>query len=437
VARGLIIAAPASGAGKTTVTLGLVRALRDAGARVAAAKAGPDYIDAAFLAAAAGRPAPNLDAWAMRVATRARVLADLDDADLVVVEGVMGLFDGIGAAGLGSTADLAAALGWPVVLVIDARGAAASAAAMLRGFACHRAGVTVAGVIANRVGSAAHAAVIAAACAEACPAVRFLGALPRDPALDLPSRHLGLVQAVEHPDLDAFIDRAAARVAAALDLAACRDLAAPAAAPRAADAGAPLPPLGRRIAVAADAAFAFRYPHVLDGWRRAGAALLAFSPLADQAPDAGADAVYLPGGYPELHAGRLAANRRFLDGLRAAAARGAAVFGECGGYMVLGRTLIDGDGAAHAMAGLLPVVTSVAERTLHLGYRAARVIAAGALGAAGTRLRGHEFHYARVVEEGPGAPLFAASDAEGRKAAEVGRVAGTVAGSFIHLIDRE
>jgi cobyrinic acid a,c-diamide synthase len=322
------------------------------------------------------------------------------------------------------------------VLVIDARGAAASVAAMLRGFVDHRRDVRVAGVIANRVGSAAHAAVVAEACAEACPTVRFLGALPRDPALELPSRHLGLVQAVEHPELEAFLERAAGRVAEALDLAACRDLAAPAALPDVADADASLPPLGQRIAVATDAAFAFRYPHVLDGWRRAGAALLAFSPLADQPPDASADAVYLPGGYPELHAGRLAANRGFLDGLGAAAARGAALYGECGGYMVLGRRLIDADGAAHAMAGLLPLSTSFAARTLHLGYRAATLCAAGPLGAAGAPLRGHEFHYATVVEEGPGAPLFAVSDAEGRHTAEVGRCVGRVAGSFIHLIDR-
>jgi cobyrinic acid a,c-diamide synthase len=436
VTRGLVIAAPASGAGKTTVTLGLVRALRDASVRVAGAKAGPDYIDPGFLAAAAGRPAPNLDVWAMRPDTVRAILAGLGDAELVIVEGVMGLFDGIGATGQGSTADLARALGWPVVLVLDARGAAASVAAMLRGFATHHREVTLAGAIVNRVGSAAHAKLIVDACAAADVAVPVLGALPRDPELGVPDRHLGLVQAVEHPRLEAFVAHAGALIARHIDLAACRGLAAAARPSVVGDDAPPLPPIGRRIAIADDAAFAFRYPHVLDGWRRAGATLVPFSPLADASPDPDADAVYLPGGYPELHAARLAGNRGFLDGLRRAASRGAALWGECGGYMVLGKTLIDAAGTPHAMAGLLPLITSVADRRLHLGYRTARLAGAGPLGAAGSSFRGHEFHYARIVEEGPGAPLFEASDAVGRASAPVGRVVGTVAGSFIHLIDR-
>ena len=434
--HGLVIAAPASGAGKTTVTLGLVRALRDAGVRIAGAKAGPDYIDPGFLAAAAGRPAPNLDVWAMRADTLRAIVAGLEDAELVIVEGVMGLFDGIGATGRGSTAELARALGWPVVLVLDARGAAASVAAMLRGFATHHPDVKLAGAIVNRVGSAAHATLIAEACAAAGVAVPVLGALPRDPELGVPGRHLGLVQAIEHPRLEAFVARAGGLIARHVDLAACRALAAPGRPTLVGDGAPPLPPLGRRIAIADDAAFGFRYPHVLDGWRRAGATLLPFSPLADAAPNPDADAIYLPGGYPELHAAQLAGNRGFLEGVRAAARRGAAIWGECGGYMVLGRTLIDAAGAPHAMAGLLPLVTSFADRALHLGYRNVRLAAAGALGAAGSSFRGHEFHYARIVEEGPGAPLFEASDAEGRAAAPAGRVLGTVAGSFIHLIDR-
>ena len=433
--RGVVIAAPASGAGKTTITLGLVRALRDAGVRVTAAKAGPDYIDPAFLAAAAGRPAPNLDVWAMRQATLEAIIDGLGEADLVVAEGVMGLFDGIGAAGLGSTAELAQSLGWPVVLVLDARGAATSVAAMLRGFVSHRPSLTIAGAIVNRVGSASHAALVAEACRAACPHVKFLGAVPRDPALVVPERHLGLVQAAEHASLDAFIARAAAQIAAHIDLAALQALA-ERALPQVPEADtAPLAPLGQRIAIATDVAFAFRYPHLLDAWRAAGAELVPFSPLADQAPDPQADAVYLPGGYPELHAGRLAANHRFLEGLRAGATRGAAIFGECGGYMVLGRTLIDGAGAAHAMAGLLPLVTSFADRALHLGYRQITLARTGALGAAGAAFRGHEFHYARVVEEA-GDPLFAVTDALGARAATAGLVSGSVAGSFLHLIDR-
>ncbi len=195
-------------------------------------------------------------------------------------------------------------------------------------------------------------------------------------------------------------------------------------------------PLGQRIAVASDTAFAFAYPHLLAAWREAGAEILPFSPLADQAPDLAADAVYLPGGYPELQAGRLAGNRCFLDGLRAAAGQGRAIYGECGGYMVLGTGLTDAEGQRHAMAGLLPVETSFAERRLHLGYRRTALAAATPLGAAGTVWRGHEFHYASILSEGPGEALFEAWDAEGAPLGRLGRRAGSVFGSFFHLIDR-
>lgn len=199
----------------------------------------------------------------------------------------------------------------------------------------------------------------------------------------------------------------------------------------------PIPVLGQHIAIARDEAFAFAYPLTLDGWRRAGAELSTFSPLAGEAPAAGADAVYLPGGYPELHAGRIAAARGFLDGLRAAANRGATIYGECGGYMVLGERLIDADGVEHAMAGLLPVATTFAERGLTLGYRTARTLGDGPLGRDGARFRGHEFHYARVLREDGDAALFRCGDARGRDLGAAGRRVGTVAGSFVHLVDRE
>jgi cobyrinic acid a,c-diamide synthase len=438
---GLIIAAPESGSGKTCLTLGLLRLLARQGVAVASAKVGPDYIDPAFHAAASGRPCLNLDPWAMRPATLARAVAALGaDASLIVCEGVMGLFDGATATA-GSTADVAAALGWPVILVVDVRAQAASAAAVVCGFARHRADVDVAGVIFNRVGSARHAAILSEACAAALPAMPILGALPRLEGLGLPERHLGLVQAGEHPDLEAFLDRAAELMTEHLDTGALVALARPGraadAAPAPAAAVGPLRPIGQKIAVAQDAAFAFAYPLTLEGWRAAGAAIAPFSPLADEAPAADADAVYLPGGYPELHAGRLAGHARFLEGLRAAAARGACVFGECGGYMVLGEALIDADGRSHAMAGLLPLATSFAERRLQLGYRRATLQAQTRLGAAGTAFRGHEFHYATVVQEGAGQALFACADAAGTAMGTTGRVNGSVAGSFIHLIDRE
>jgi cobyrinic acid a,c-diamide synthase len=257
-----------------------------------------------------------------------------------------------------------------------------------------------------------------------------LGAIPRVAALALPERHLGLVQAAEHPDLDAFLSAAGALVAGAVDLEAIRNTARPIA--PAEPASAPLPPLGQRIALADDPAFGFTYPHLLSGWRTAGAEIVPFSPLADDPPDQTADAIFLPGGYPELHAGRLAANSRFLDGLRAAAGRGALVYGECGGFMVLGDGLIDAEGHAHAMAGLVPLTTSFAERRLSLGYREMRH--AGGLPFPPT-LRGHEFHYSTVLSQGAGEPLFEVRDAAGHQLAPAGLRVGRVMGSYLHVID--
>jgi cobyrinic acid a,c-diamide synthase len=431
-AAGLVIAAPASGSGKTTVTLALIAALRARGLRVAAAKAGPDHIDPAFHTAAAGRDCLTLDPWAMRPATLAALAGRVAaESDILIVEGAMGLFDGAVGGG-GATADLAAAAGWPVVLVIDAKGQGASVAALARGFRDHRDDVALAAVIGNRVGSAAHGAALREALARI--GMPLLGCLPARDDLRLPSRHLGLVQAREHGDLDGLIARAAGWAAAHLDLDALLALARPARW----GAGAPpdLQPPGQRIALARDDAFAFAYPHLLAAWHAGGAEIVPFSPLAGEGPEAAADAVFLPGGYPELHAGRLATARRFLDGLAAAARRGATIYGECGGYMVLGETLTDAQGATHAMAGLLPLATSFAERRLHLGYREATLIAGGWLGAAGARWRGHEFHYATVVGEEADAPAFALSDAAGAPRGLAGCRRGSVLGSFLHLIDR-
>lgn len=436
-APGLIIAAPASGSGKTVVTLGLLRQLAQSGVAVASAKAGPDYIDPAFHAAASGRACINLDPWAMLQGMLRGAAGRLGSvADLVVCEGVMGLFDGATATA-GSTADLAATLGWPVVLVVDAHAQAASAAAIVRGFATYRSDVQVAGVIFNRIGSDRHAAVIAEACALAVPEVAVLGFLPRAEDLVLPERHLGLVQAREHPELESFLDAAAALIARHIDVSALVALARAGSVAESSVPSVPIPPLGQRIAVADDAAFAFRYALVIDGWRAAGAEIFPFSPLADEPPDESADAVYLPGGYPELHAGQLAAAERFLSGVRAAAARNAAVFGECGGYMVLGHGLVDADGQRHAMAGLLPLETSFAERGLHLGYRRVSLAAESPLGPVGAGYLGHEFHYARTLSEGPGAPLFHASDAGGSDVGPTGLAGGSVFGSFVHLITME
>jgi cobyrinic acid a,c-diamide synthase len=427
--QGVMIAAPASGTGKTTVALGLMRALSQDGVRVQPFKNGPDYIDPAFHAAAAGRASFNLDTWAMGPGLLAAIAAQSAGADLVVAEGSMGLYDGVdqpGAQGCGTGAELARRMGWAVVLVLDAGGAAQSLGATALGFARHPQAPDIAGVILNRVASPRHQR-LARAGLDAV-GIPVLGALPRRPDLALPERHLGLVQAGEHADLAVRLDALATFVRDHLDLGAIR-----AAAKGATPPAGPLPrPPAQRIALAQDAAFSFLYPHQIAGWRAAGAEIVPFSPLADQAPDADADLVWLPGGYPELHAGALAAAGRFKTALaRHALTR--PVHGECGGYMVLGQALIDASGTRHAMAGLLGLVTSYAQRRLHLGYRTAILAAPMPGHATGARLRGHEFHYSTLVEQ-PDAPLAKVCDAEGMPVPETGSRRGPVTGTFFHLI---
>jgi cobyrinic acid a,c-diamide synthase len=435
--RGLILAAPASGSGKTVITAGLLHCLARRGLRVAAAKAGPDFVDPTFHALASGAACVNLDTWAMREATLAATVAGLEaEAEIVLCEGAMGLYDGTGADGEeGSTAELAQLTGWPVVLVVDARGQGASVAALLRGFTGHRSGVSVAGVVFNLVSSPRHRALLETATGRELPGLAVLGALPADPELALPARHLGLVPAPESGIALTVIERAAMALAADVDIDRLVALARPSRLGAAAN-GPGIPPIGQRIAVAHDDAFAFVYPSLIDDWRRAGAEIARFSPLAGEPPAPAADAVYLPGGYPELWAGRLAAAKAAFAGLARAAAAGKPIYGECGGYMVLGEALIDAAGGRHRMAGLLPLVSSFAERRLALGYRRMRLAAAGPLGRTGAAFRGHEFHYATVVAEGPGDPLWQAGDAAGTDRGAAGSRRGPVFGSFLHLIDR-
>lgn len=432
-APGFIVSAHRSGAGKTTVTLAILSALRRHELTVQAAKVGPDYIDPAFHHAATGRPSFNLDSWAMAPALiDALVQRGGTGADLLVIEGAMGLFDGIPGPPrqTGASADLAARLGLPVLLIIDVSGQSQSAAALARGFASHDPEVVIGGIVLNRVGSERHLRLVTDAIDTL--SIPILGAIPRDADLTLPERHLGLVQAGEHDDLAQRLGHLADIAKRHLDLEAIRRLAVP---PHL-SAGAPTIPIappGQRIALAQDAAFTFVYPHVVDGWREAGAEITIFSPLADEGPPEPCDACWLPGGYPELHAGRLAAAERF----RASLARFAStrpVHGECGGYMVLGESLVDGDGVSHRMAGLLGHATSFASPKLHLGYREARLLDASPLGEARTRFRGHEFHYAALVDEGGDQPLCELADGEGRRIGASGGRRGSVTGTFFHAI---
>ncbi|ENN89324.1 cobyrinic acid a,c-diamide synthase [Rhizobium freirei PRF 81] len=427
---GLLIAAPASGSGKTTFTLGLLRALRRRGVAVASGKAGPDYIDPAFHAAAAGSPCLNFDPWAMRPELiSANSALHRGGGRMLVIEAMMGLFDGA-ADGSGTPADLAALLNLPVVLVVDVSRMSHSVAAVVSGFANFRADTRIAGVVLNRVASERHEGMLR----RALDAVRMpiFATIGNHKSLALPERHLGLVQAGEHAALEHFIESAAGIVSEACNFdlllrAAQQNVVHPSAANI-----ARLMPFGQRIAVARDVAFAFCYEHMLLGWRRRGAEISFFSPLADEAPPADADAIYLPGGYPELNAGKLANALQFQAGMKDAAARGVRIYGECGGYMVLGEGLVDAAGTRHGMLGLLPVVTSYENRKRHLGYR--RVTPLG--GSFFEKpMTAHEFHYSTIVSEGEADRLFAVKDALGTDLGAAGLQRANVAGSYMHLID--
>ena len=375
-------------------------------------------------------------------------------ASVIVVEGMMGLFDGA-PNGRGSAADLARRTGWPVVLVVDASGMAASVAALVHGFVSYDPEVAVAGVIFNRTGSARHGDLLHHAMRPV--GIPVFGCVIRSESLDLPDRHLGLVQAREHPDLEGFLARAAGQISREVDIEALLAAARPASFQRLEDGrglrvlgqigsigdrskpplegGHGLPVLGQRIAVAHDDAFAFCYPYVLDAWRRSGCEISFFSPINDEPPINDADAVYLPGGYPELHGARLANAGRFKAALVRCAERGAVVYGECGGYMVLGERLVDGGGVSHRMAGLLPVETSFESPRLNLGYREVALVGDGVLGRRGTRFRGHEFHFASVLAQSPATALFRTFNAELKPLGDAGLQVDNVMDSFVHLMD--
>jgi len=371
-----LISAPGSGQGKSMITAALARLHRNAGRRVRVFKHGPDYLDPMVLAQACGHPAYQLHPWMTGEAEcRWRLAEAASHADLVLVEGSMGLYDGEP-----SSADLAALAGLPAVPVIDAAGMAQTFGAVALGLARYEHPVTVRDVIANRIGGARHAEMLA----ESLPdEISLLGAVPRHPALAIPDRHLGLVQAGEIEDLDHRLDDAArVLVEAGLDRL-----------PGAVTISAPRPPAppalltGRRIAVARDPAFAFIYPANLDLLTAMGARLHYFSPLGDDAPPE-ADALWLPGGYPELHAAALADNQGMRAAIQAHHAAGRPILAECGGLMYCMEALVDEAGRSHPMLGLLPGRTVMAGRLMGLGIQA--------LGFTNGELRGHTFHHSRL-----------------------------------------
>ncbi|MBL4892155.1 MAG: cobyrinate a,c-diamide synthase [Rhizobiaceae bacterium] len=423
--KGLLVSAPQSGSGKTLVTLALLRAFKNKGVDVCVAKAGPDFIDPGFHERALGKPSINLDPWAMKP-ERICELAGAQDGDFLIVEAMMGLFDGA-ADGSGSSADLAMILQLPIVLVLDCARQSHSIAALVKGFKEFRQDVVIAGVILNKVGSVRHEKLLRDALDGI--GVSVVGVIPRNKDLHMPERHLGLVQASELDEFEPFCEKAAQIIAENCDLDALLQIGEGVRNPQDRSPSW-IPPLGQRIAIARDGAFSFCYPHLLNDWRRAGAELSFFSPLRDEAPDLDVDAVYLPGGYPELHGGALAAAGVFRDGMRKLAADGKLIYGECGGYMTLGEGLIAAEGARHEMLGLLALETSFEKRKLHLGYRRAR----GKDFPLGKAIMAHEFHYSSILRE-QGEALFEIEDALGIDLGKAGLRDGSVMGSYLHLID--
>lgn len=380
--RALLISAPASGQGKTTVAAALARLAVRCGHRVRVFKTGPDFIDPMILERAARQPVYQLDLWMGGLSHCRDLLRQAArDADLILVEGVMGLYDGNP-----SSADLAQAFNLPVALVIDGSAMAQTFGALALGLKNYRPELKLHGVIANRVAGAGHAAMLAESLVGRAAEIPFLGALPQDAALAIPDRHLGLVQAHEIADLDAQLDRAADAIAGTLKLTEIPEAAFEAAE----EAVKPPPPLlaGVRIAVARDAACSFAYPANLALLQAMGASVTYFSPLEDAALPA-ADAVYLPGGYPELHAERLAANRGMHQALRSHVETGKPMLAECGGMMLLFEHLTDLKGRRHAMVGLLPGETAMQSSLQSIALQSVQFEAG--------ELRGHSFHHSRLT----------------------------------------
>ena len=431
----LVVAGTASGVGKTTLTLGLIGAFATRGRSVAPFKVGPDYIDPTFHALAAGRPCRNLDTW---IVPHTNLLALFERAtrqtDLAVVEGVMGLYDGRTDAGeSGSTSELAKLIQAPVLLVLDVGKQARSAAATALGFLRFDGATRLAGFILNRVGSARHAEAVRREI-EAATGLPVLGTLARDAAIDLPERHLGLVPTQELGRARDVIGRLAELAAEHLDLtgiAALADGAPPLPAPQ--DSVFPAQPLrsdAPGLAVARDDAFSFYYEDSLDLLTAFGARLLPFSPLRDELLPIGTRGLYLGGGFPELFAAPLAANRPLLEAVRGAAADGLPIYAECGGLMYLAESLTDFDGREHRLASVLPCSVAMARRRSALGYVRLRTRQGTLLAPAGAELRGHEFHWSQLST---GAEHLNAYDVIEPGRRPEGFVQGNTLASYVHL----
>ncbi len=432
--KALVIAAPMSGSGKTTVSLALMAALVRRGLAVAPFKIGPDFIDPGHHGLVCGRPSRNLDGWMLsRTYNLECFMANSAGADVAVAEGVMGLFDGAdGGSEAGSTAQMAKWLQLPVVLVIDASRMARSAAALVHGFATFDPELNLAGVIFNRVAGPVHRQHLERAMAD--PGLPpLLGCIPRDTNLAMEERHLGLVTAQDFPLDSDRIAALATTVEKAIDIDKLLGRL-----PELAIRPQPVAEPGQipcvRLAVARDQAFCFYYQDNLDLLARAGAEIVFFSPLRDAKLPPDIDGIYLGGGYPELRAAELSSNTGMRRQIRLASLAGMPVYAECGGFMYLGRSLVDLEGRCHPMCACLPLDFRMHKRLRRLGYRKVTLIAATILGQAGMQIKGHEFHYSQVMESNEKLlKAYLVEDKLGRNCPAEGYLTGRTLGSYVHL----
>ena len=432
--RALLVSGAASGVGKTTVALAIMAGLRRRGLVVQPFKCGPDFLDTGHHTRICGRKARNLDTWMLSEEANRCVLQNAAcGADVVVAEGMMGLFDGkSGNTETGSTAEIAKLLKLPVVLVVDAAKTSRSIAAVVLGFEMFDPELRLAGVILNRVATERHYEMLRAAIETSCK-TRILGWLPRDPAIAIPERHLGLQGAAEAAvEDDAAIDTLAGLAAKYFDLDSLLNLQCELDLTQTAKESLPL---GERvrIGVPSDHAFSFYYEDNLDLLREQGAEIVRFSPLRDRSLPASLDALYLGGGYPELHAERLSSNRQMIENVHAFAASGRPIYAECGGMIYLSESLKTTDGVTYAMAGVLPLSIQMTAKLVRFGYVTVEFTEDCLLGIKGTTVRGHSFHYSSIVSRGDIATSYRLQYSMSGKEELEGFRQGNVLASYVHL----
>ena len=442
--KAVVIAAPKSGSGKTTITLGILELLKRRGLVVAPFKVGPDFIDTGYHRAVTGRPSINLDGWMCPPAfVRETFARHTRGVDVAVIEGVMGLFDGIGGnSEEGSTAQVAKLLDAPVILVIDAQGQARSIAALVKGFVEFDPAVRVAGVILNHVGSTAHASILREAIVSASPGVTIVGCIGRNDNILIPSRHLGLVTVEDNPLSPYYLHQLARLVGNQVDVDLLLRIADTCGEPD----SAPPPCLPKKtvpLAVARDSAFCFVYEDNLRLLREAGAEIETFSPINDEGVPADAAGLYLPGGYPELFAEPLAANFAMKNSIRSAVERGMPVYAECGGFIYLTKGVVEPDELAprrrvggskiRHFVGLFPVTTRMLPERKALGYREVETVADTCLGPAGSLARGHEFHYSEMEGIPPEIERVYRLGRRGKDLGSEGYRIGSCLASYVHI----